>query len=131
MSAAPTLRVARPTDNLSALATMYADGLGFSVLASFADHEGFDGIILGDPAQSYHIEFTTRRGERVGHAPTPEHLLVFYIPARGEWEAACVRMMTAGFRHVPSHNPYWDIAGRTFEDIDQYRVVLQNGAWVP
>jgi hypothetical protein len=38
-------------------------------------------------------------------------------------------MTSAGFREVPSNNPYWDLQGRTFEDIDGYRVVLQNAAW--
>jgi len=26
-------------------------------------------------------------------------------------------------------NPYWKRNGRTFEDVDGYRVVLQNGTW--
>jgi hypothetical protein len=30
---------------------------------------------------------------------------------------------------VPSANPYWDRKGRTFEDVDGYRVVLQNDVW--
>ena len=25
---------------------------------------------------------------------------------------------------------YWDRCGRTFEDLDGYRVVLQNAAWI-
>jgi hypothetical protein len=124
-----TLRVARPTDNLAAIAATYAQGLGLSVLAEFADHEGFDGVIVGHPGDAYHIEFTTRRGHRVGRAPTEDHLLVFYVPERDEWELACARMMDAGFRVVTSCNPYWDIQGKTFEDVDGYRVVLQNAAW--
>ncbi len=56
-------------------------------------------------------------------------MLVFYIPDRTEWEASCARMMEAGFRGVISCNPYWDVRGRTFEDLDGYRVVLQNVAW--
>ncbi len=35
-------------------------------------------------------------------------------------------MQEAGFSLVPSYNPYWDRTGKTFEDIDGYRVVLQN-----
>jgi hypothetical protein len=35
----------------------------------------------------------------------------------------------AGFRMVPSFNPYWAMPGRTFEDANGYRVVLQNPAW--
>lgn len=108
---------------------MYAQGLGFAVLAEFQDHDGFDGVVLGHPDQPYHLEFTTQRGHRVGKAPTHDHLLVFYIPDEGEWAATCERMHAAGFRPVPSYNPYWDEHGTTFEDSDGYRVVLQNAAW--
>jgi len=47
MNAGAVLRVARPTDHLTAIAEMYATGLDFTILAQFADHDGFDGIILG------------------------------------------------------------------------------------
>jgi hypothetical protein len=40
-------------------------------------------------------------------------------------------MREAGFARVASFNPYWDRDGRTFEDPDGYRIVLQNSAWVP
>ena len=129
MTPSTTLRVARPTNHLAALAEMYAHGLGFSVLAEFADHAGFDGCILGSPDAAYHIEFTRQRGYVAGQAPSKDHLLVFYIADRNEWERRCARMIAAGFRGVPSHNPYWDVAGRTFEDLDGYRVVLQNARW--
>ena len=123
------MRVARPTDNLAAIAAMYSKGLGFAVLSEFVDHQGFDGVILGHPGQPYHIELTTHRGHEVGKAPTQDHLLVFYIPDKHEWENACTQMSAAGFRAAPSYNPYWDLHGRTFEDLDGYRVVLQNEAW--
>ena len=38
-------------------------------------------------------------------------------------------MLAAGFRRVGSINPYWETRGRTFEDLDGYRIVLQNAAW--
>ena len=123
------MRVARPSDNLAAIVDMYARGLGFTVLARFTDHDGFDGVILGHPQQSYHIEFTAQRGHQVGAAPTKDHLLVFYIPDASEWEESCQRLRASGFRGVPSYNPYWDRQGRTFEDLDGYRVVLQNAGW--
>ena len=124
-----TMRVARPTDHLAAITAMYMQGLGLSVLAEFLHHDGFDGTILGTREDSYHIEFTTRPGHLVGRAPTEEHLLVFYVPDRAEWEARCARMLAAGFHGVSAANPYWDVRGRTFEDLDGYRVVLQNSAW--
>lgn len=129
MQPGTVLRVASPTDHLAAIAEMYATGLEFTVLAQFEDHDGFDGIILGHPHQPYHLEFTTQRGHQVGKAPPQDHLLVFYLPDRDEWEASCARMLAAGFQRVLSYNPYWDVHGRTFEDLDGYRVVLQNAAW--
>ena len=39
------LRVARPTDDL-----------GFAELYRFADHDGFDGVMLGTPGAPYHLE---------------------------------------------------------------------------
>src|SRR5215831_13680274 len=41
-----TMRVARPTDNLAAIADMYVKGLGLTVLIQFEDHRGFDGSSL-------------------------------------------------------------------------------------
>ena len=90
--------------------------------------DGFDGIILGHPHSPYHLEFTTQRGHQVGTAPMQDHLLVFYLPDHDAWEASCARMLAAGFRRVPSYNPYWEAQGQTFEDLDGYRVVLQNAA---
>ena len=129
MNARWTLRVARPTDQLERIGRMYVEGLGFDVLATFADHDGFDGMILGRSGEPYHLEFTTQRGHVVGRAPTDDHLLVFYVADRVEWESACISLERAGFRGVRSRNPYWDAEGRTFEDADGYRVVLQNAAW--
>ena len=39
------------------------------------------------------------------------------------------RLVENGFGRVKSFNPYWDVSGRTFEDADGYRLVLQNAAW--
>ena len=126
---APILRVARPTNNLPALLRFYCDGLGLRQLAAFTAHNGFDGLILGHPQAPYHLEFTHQLGHAVGRAPTPDNLLVFYLPAAPEWEAAVARMTAAGFAPVPAYNPYWDELGRTFEDPDGYRVVLQGAVW--
>jgi len=129
MNDTPVLRIARPTHQLPALADMYVRGLGFTILGTFQDHAGFDGVILGHPRQPYHLEFTHHRGHPVQARPDPDHLLVFYLPDRDTWSSACMRMREAGFRAVASVNPYWDRNGATFEDLDGHRVVLQNAAW--
>ena len=125
----PTLRVARATDDLEALLPFYRDGLGMEVLYHFEDHGGFDGVMLGATGAPYHFEFTHARGHNAGRAPNPDALLVFYIGDRGAWQAAVDRMGRAGFSPVPAFNPYWDRLGRTFEDPDGYRVVLQKAEW--
>ena len=125
----PVIRVARPTDNLTTIKHMYINGLGFTLLSEFTDHDGFDGVMLGQPNAPYHLEFTAKMGHTAGTAPTQDNLLVFYIPEQDEWDERCEQMCQAGFIEVPSFNPYWDVRGRTFEDVDGYRVVLQNAAW--
>jgi catechol 2,3-dioxygenase-like lactoylglutathione lyase family enzyme len=123
------LRVARATDHLEQIVSFYRDGLGLQVVASFDDHDGFDGVMLGHPGAQYHLEFTRHRGEMVGRAPNQESLLVFYLPDGNAWQTAVQRMVNAGYEPVAAHNPYWDVRGVTFEDADGYRVVLQHAAW--
>ena len=124
-----TLRIARPTEHLGQVVRFYVEGLGLMVLGSFEDHEGFDGIMLGLPGTVYHLEFTRRHGHWAGPAPTEDNLVVFYLPDEQEWLAAVDRMTVAGYEAVPSFNPFWDRSGRTYEDPDGYRVVLQNSSW--
>ena len=124
-----TLRVARPTDNLPEVIRFYCDGLGLEVLSSFADHNDFDGVILGSKDSPYHLEFTHKRGDKAGKAPDQDHLLVFYIPEEKEWSSAVDRMRMHGYEPVKSYNPWWDDGGKTFEDADGYRVVFYNRKW--
>jgi len=123
------LRVARPTDDLEAVARFYREGLGFKELYRFADHDGFDGVMLGQPGAPYHLEFTLAHGHHAGRAPTQDNLLVFYVPDSAEWQDAVSRFKRAGYQPVPAFNPYWDRLGLTFEDPDGYRVVLQRDTW--
>ncbi|MCF8241958.1 MAG: VOC family protein [Melioribacteraceae bacterium] len=129
MSSEIKMRVARPTNNLRQVLRMYKDGLGFEILGSFENHSGFDGVMLGIPGESYHLEFTSKSGHEAGRAPTEDNLLVFYFPGIDDWNSRCLRMMEAGFKEVKSFNPYWDVKGKTFEDPDGYRVVIQNTDW--
>ena len=124
-----TLRVARATDDIEALLPFYCDGLGLELLSRFEAHDGFDGAMVGRRGAPYHFEFTRAHGHAAGRAPTPDNLLVFYLPDPGAWQAAVDRMARAGFAPVPAFNPYWDRSGRTFEDPDGYRIVLQQDGW--
>lgn len=123
------MRVARPTDNLPDVIKFYRDGLGFEVIDSFEDHEGFDGVMLGHKGLNHHLEFIHKKGHQAGRAPTQDNLLVFYLPELNEWQQTVERMIGCGYEPVKSFNPYWDVKGKTFEDVDGYRVVLQQTAW--
>lgn len=124
------MRVARPTDKLDEVVRFYTQGLGLQILGSFENHEGgFDGVMIGIPGVPYHLEFTHQRGHYVGRAPTPDNLIVFYLPNHQEWQQVVEQMKATGYEPIPSYNPYWDKNGVTFEDPDGYRVVLQNAAW--
>jgi hypothetical protein len=124
-----TLRVARATNDLSRVSQMYESALGLDRLGSFVDHDGFSGVMLGYPGFPYHFEFT----EGPDHGPLPrphgDTLLVFYVADKALWAERCQSMIDAGFQQVLSLNPYWDKEGRTFEDVDGYRVVIQYGNW--
>jgi catechol 2,3-dioxygenase-like lactoylglutathione lyase family enzyme len=123
------LRVARPSDDIDSVVEFYRDGLGFEVLYEFEGHDGFDGVMLGHAGAAYHLEFTRKRGHKAGRAPTADNLLVFYLPDADDWRRAVDRLERLGYPPVQSFNPYWDRGGRTFEDPDGYRVVLQNAGW--
>ena len=120
------LRVARPVSDIERTREMYCRGLGLHVIGSFVDHDGFDGVMVGSPGAGYHFEFTRSRTRTVSPSPSVEDLLVLYIPDEREWLALCSSMQAAGFKQVGAFNPYWERAGRTYEDADGYRVVLEQ-----
>ncbi len=123
------VRIARPTNDLKSIVDMYKQGLGFVELGRFEDHCGFNGVMLGHKEYQYHLEFTQHRSADSIVAPHPDQLLIFYMPDQTQWDPACLMMLQAGFVEVEAYNPYWSVHGRTFEDLDGYRVVLQNQEW--
>lgn len=123
------LRVARPTNHMNEILRFYRDGLGMDVLSEFRDHEGFDGVMLGQPGLGWHLEFTHHHSHDAKRAPTEDNLIVLYLPDTMEWQRAVDRMIAHGYTPVPSLNPYWEQRGKTFEDIDGYRVVLEQDFW--
>ncbi len=122
------VRIARPCSDLAAARRFYVDALGLTVLAEFADHEGFDGLIVGEPGARWHLELVHERDVAVAR-PSVEDLLVFYLPEPGAFAARKACMASHDYPSVTSHNPYWDRDGVTFEGPDGYRVVLTRRAW--
>lgn len=123
------MRIAKPVTDLELTCRMYCDGLGLQKITAFHDHDGFSGVMVGDPALPWHIEFTHCHAHAVQPAHTAEDLLVLYYPDTQEADVRCEMMMKAGFCEVKSFNPYWAVQGKTFADRDGYRVVIQNRDW--
>jgi hypothetical protein len=123
------LRIARPVTDLHKSEVMYRKGLALRVIGRFTDHSGFDGVMLQGNSKAYHLELTSCRTHPIQPTPTADDLLVFYEPNMQAWEAACARLHSAGWVAVKAFNPYWDLNGKTFEDSDGYRVVLQRASY--
>ncbi|HEU0165588.1 MAG TPA: VOC family protein, partial [Thermomicrobiales bacterium] len=91
------------------------------------DHKGYDGLILGMPDGSCHLEFTHHRDGSPAPIPSRDSLLVFYLLARDQLDQVVARFHAYGHREVEPENPWWANDGHTFEDPDGWRVVLMLG----
>ncbi|GLQ79426.1 hypothetical protein GCM10007881_29440 [Mesorhizobium huakuii] len=79
------LRVARPTNDLAAVIRFYRDGLGLQELFRFSDHDGFDGVMLGQPGDAYHFD-----------SPTRMVTMPAGRPRRTIWSSSTSRIVTPG-----------------------------------
>lgn len=120
------VRIARPTDRLEAVVAFYRDALGLPELTRFTNHDGYDGVMLGLPGKSYHLEFTQHADGSPCPAPSADNLLVLYIPDTTQLARLRARLEQHGHVPVEPENPYWLHNSVTFEDPDGWRVVLCN-----
>lgn len=123
------LRIARPVTDIEATSKQYTGAFDLSVIFTFKDHDGFDGVMLGHKDHDWHFEFTHSHTHAIAPTPTVEDLVVFYYPDDKEWSAVVAKAESFGFKKVKSFNPYWDVNGVTVEDRDGYRVVIQRAEW--
>lgn len=129
ISAATTIRLARPTQNLEAAERFYGAGLGLSVLYRNNDPEEYASIlIMGLPHAAWHLEFARPNGHVVVPMPTEEDLLVLYLGEKPS-EETIQRLLENGGQRVAAPNPYWEQWGVTIRDPDGYRVVLCERQW--
>ncbi len=120
------VRIARHTARLDAIVAFYRDALGLPEIYRFKNHDGYDGVMLGLPGKTYHLEFTQHPGCPAPAVPSGDDLLVLYIPDRVQLESVRERLERHGHHPVAPRNPYWLRDAVTFEDPDGWRVVLSN-----
>ncbi|MGP3713595.1 VOC family protein [Brucella sp. RRSP16] len=118
------VRIARPTDKLEDVIAFYRDGLGLPELAHFEAHAGYDGIMLGLPGKSVHLEFTQHAEGSPCAAPSFDNLLVLYITKLDAYDRLNERMQRMGYAPVEPENPYWLQRSFTYQDPDGWRVVI-------
>ncbi|MDJ0955840.1 MAG: VOC family protein [Arenicellales bacterium] len=118
------IRIAKPTDNWDAVLDFYKNGVGLRQLSSFEDHDGYDGVMLGLPDESVHLEIIRHKNGLAAPAPTRDNLIVFYFSNHDDIEKLSARLNRHGYNPVQPANPYW--AGRAvcFEDPDGWGLVL-------
>ena len=123
------VRIGRPTDQLKTVEEFYCKGVGLQKLTSF-EGAGYEGILIGLPHTTYHLEFTQHKDGSPCPAPTNDNLLVLYIPDKKTINEIANRLQAMGYDSVPPENPYWEEAGVTIEDPDGWRLVLMNTAGI-
>jgi catechol 2,3-dioxygenase-like lactoylglutathione lyase family enzyme len=124
-TAVAQVRIARPTDRLAEVERFYTDVLGLPVIYRFADHAGYDGVMIGLPGSDCHLEFTSHVDCSPLPAPSRENLLVLYFRGDAQMYGVVDRLALAGQQPVDAENPYWaGVGALTFEDPDRWRVVL-------
>jgi catechol 2,3-dioxygenase-like lactoylglutathione lyase family enzyme len=122
------MRIARPTTDVGRIRRFYEEVLELTVLWSFADHHGFDGVIFGVPDERSQLELV-QAPHGVTPSPTVEDALVLYFADPSAMADVAARLRAAHTPEVPSDdhelNPYWPRSGATtFVDPDGYRLII-------
>lgn len=120
-------RSARHTAALEPVIRFYTDILGLEVLGDFKGHAGYDGVFLGKPGASWHMEFTKSTHPAV-HQADEDDLLVFYPETLTAFVQITERFKQYEVPEVQPKNPYWEANGITYTDPDGYRIVIAKPA---
>ena len=128
---AAQIRVARPTDRLDEVVAFYRDGLGLPELYRFADHDGYDGVMIGLPGRTYPPRIhDASKWQRRNRSEPRQSSRVLYTRSgtTGAGAATGSKPWVIG-RWLPE-NPYWLDKSVTFEDPDGWRIVLCQTAGI-
>lgn len=115
-------RYARHTNDLKALRDFYTNVAELDVLASFENHDNYNGVFLGKPNKDWHIEFT-ESNDVADHQPDVEDLLVFYLSAQ-EFGKVKDNIKNHNLPLQTSKNPYWQEHGVEVKDPDGFGIVF-------
>ena len=117
------LRIARHTTNLEDLKTFYTEILGLQLLGAFQNHDGYDGVFIGEAHLNWYLEFTTSSATPMQNF-NEDDLLVFYPESEFAYQAILEKIQAHGIPVVPAKNPYWNKNGIVIKDPDGYGVII-------
>ena len=118
-------RNARHTNNLQAITDFYTSIMGFQVLFSFENHNGYNGVFLGIPGLDWHLEFTSS-GDKAHHSFDQEDILVFYPTEKIVYDKIVERIYQNNLDVLKAKNPFWDDNGIMIQDPDGFRVIVSH-----
>jgi catechol 2,3-dioxygenase-like lactoylglutathione lyase family enzyme len=122
------VRIARPTCDLDRALAFYRGPVGLPLVASFDDHDGYSGAVLGLPGTEIQLELVSHAS--VEPAPTAEDQLVLYLGSADEVAERAASLARAGLDPTPAANPYWARTGAiAFVDPDGYWLILSPDSW--
>lgn len=119
------LRNARHTANLQPIIDFYCGVLDLEILGEFHNHDGYDGVFIGNRGSDWHLEFTVS-SEKPQHEPDDDDLLVFYAESDAEFEHLVGQFSSNNIEPVAAKNPYWNANGKTYTDPDGFRIVISK-----
>ncbi|RZJ31657.1 MAG: VOC family protein [Flavobacterium sp.] len=119
------LRIARHTDNLDKIKSFYCDILGLKIIGSFENHDGYDGVFIGRPNESWHLEFTSSEAKAT-HQTDEDDLIVLYPETRSEYDNLIQKLASSKIEFISAKNPYWNSFGKMILDPDGFRIVISN-----
>lgn len=118
-------RIARHTDNLEIIKAFYIDILGLVCLGNFENHDGYDGVFIGNMDSDWHLEFTKSK-EKVKHVFDVDDLLVFYPKTEYEYNLLIDKLSKNNISTITAKNNYWNNNGKMYLDPDGFRIVISH-----
>lgn len=118
-------RYARHTNSIDKLIVFYRDIIGLEVLATFENHNGYDGVFIGKSDSNWHIEFT-QNTDATNHHFDADDVLVFYPDSTIEYDQILNALDKACIKQEIPKNPYWQRNGIQISDPDGYGIIISK-----
>lgn len=118
-------RLARHTTDLQPIIKFYCGILDLELLGEFHDHDGYDGVFIGNRDVDWHLEFTVSNAHPK-HTFDNDDLLIFYPQSEAEFDHLISKFRLNDIKEEEPKNPYWKTHGKTYTDPDGFRVVISN-----